>query len=183
MGLGNPGPEYANHRHNVGFMTVDLLARRHNISFRRTRWRGQAGSGSIDGARVDLLKPMTFMNESGFAVRGYASFTNASITSIVVIHDDLDLPLGRLRFRESGSAGGNRGVRSIIDHLRTDNFHRLKLGIGRPPEPISSASYVLSPFAPSERESAAAMIERAADAIELFVREGPTAAANQYNRS
>jgi PTH1 family peptidyl-tRNA hydrolase len=188
VGLGNPGAEYARTRHNVGFRVADELARRHGLGFRRTRYRAQEASGSVVRVPVRLLKPQTYMNESGFAVNRAAQFHRIPLGRILVVHDDIDLPLGRLRFREGGSSGGNNGVKSVISHLRSQAFHRLKIGVGRPPPfgardggPDDAIDHVLSGLRTDEAAVIEPALERAADAVELLLAEGPTAAMNRFN--
>jgi PTH1 family peptidyl-tRNA hydrolase len=180
VGLGNPGAEYARTRHNLGFRVADELARRHGLGFRRTRYRGQEVGGAIKGVPVRLLKPQTFMNDSGFAVNRAAQFHRIPAERILVVHDDIDLALGKLRFREGGSSGGNNGVKSVISHLRSDGFHRLKIGVGRPRQD-DAIDHVLSPFRGDEAALIEPTLERAADAVELFLTEGPTVAMNRFN--
>ena len=179
-GLGNPGDEYARTRHNVGFRVADELARRHGMGFRRTRYRAQEASGHIARAPVRLLKPQTYMNESGFAVNRAVAFHKVPIERILVVHDDIDLPLARLRFREGGSSGGNNGVKSVIASMRSEAFWRLKIGVGRP-RPEAAIDHVLAPFRKEEAPLIEEAIGRAADAVELLLAEGPTEAMNRYN--
>lgn len=180
VGLGNPGEAYARHRHNVGFMCVDLLARRHSLSFRRTRHRSLVAQGSICGREVTLAKPLTFMNLSGQAVAALVRHYHLPTEQLLVIYDDLDLPLGRLRLRPSGSSGGHKGLASIMEHLGTSNFPRLRIGIGRDPT-IDPADYVLSPFRPEEMELVQKVLEAAADAVEAVLTQGLQAAMNRFN--
>jgi PTH1 family peptidyl-tRNA hydrolase len=180
VGLGNPGAEYARTRHNLGFRVVDELARRHGLGFRRTRYRAQEAGGAVGRAAVRLLKPQTYMNDSGFAVNRAAQFHRIPLERILVVHDDIDLPLGRLRLREGGSSGGNNGVKSVISHLRSPAFHRLKIGVGRP-HPDDAIDHVLSGFRPDEATVIEPALERAADAVELLLADGPTAAMNRFN--
>lgn len=192
-GLGNPGPEYARHRHNIGFQVLDLFAERHALDFDKFQKRGRLAIGPVtlrDGwtGRVLLVKPMTYMNNSGEAVGQLAAFYKITPGRILVIHDDLDLPLGRLRLRANGSAGGQKGVASIIRALGSDAFGRLRVGISRPggqnsgaPPAMDPADYVLHPFtAEQEKEMMLARV-RAVDAIELWLSAGIDAAMNAYN--
>lgn len=192
-GLGNPGPEYARHRHNIGFQVLDLFAERHALAFDKFQKRGRLAIGPVtvrDGwaGRVLLVKPMTYMNVSGEAVGQLAAFYKIAPGCILVIHDDLDLPLGRLRLRANGSAGGQKGVASIIRALGSDAFGRLRVGISRPggqnsgaPPAMDPADYVLQPFsAEQEKEMMLARV-RAVDAIELWLSAGIDAAMNAYN--
>jgi PTH1 family peptidyl-tRNA hydrolase len=179
-GLGNPGEEYARTRHNVGFRVADELARRHGLSFRRTRYRAQEGSGQIAGVAVRLVKPQTYMNESGFAVYRAAAFHKVPIGRILIVHDDIDLPLARLRFRDGGSSGGNNGIKSVIASLHSNAFWRLKIGVGRP-RPEQAIDHVLAPFQKDETPLIDEAVKRAADAVELLLAEGPTEAMNHFN--
>ena len=184
VGLGNPGEEYAHTRHNVGFMVADELARRHGMAFRRGRGRApsQMASGSLRGLSVALIKPLTYMNESGVAVRAAADFYKVPPDQLVVVYDDMDLPLGRIRIREAGGHGGHNGIRSIIAHMRTDSVPRIRIGIGRPPgQGRGATGHVLGGFRADERPIVEATIQDAADAVELIVADGPIAAMNRYN--
>lgn len=192
-GLGNPGPEYARHRHNIGFQVLDLFAERHGLEFDKFQKRARMSIGNIKlrngwSGRVLLAKPMTYMNSSGESVGPLATFYKIAPDRILVVHDDLDLPLGRLRLRPNGSPGGQKGVASIIKALGTDGFGRLKVGISRPggqnsgvSPSMDPADYVLQPFtAEQEKEMALARV-RAVDAIEVWLGEGIEAAMNGYN--
>ena len=180
VGLGNPGPEYAEHRHNVGFMVVDELARRQGGSFRE-KFSGQLAETRLDGARVALLKPQTYMNESGRSVAAAARFYKLEPDAILVVHDEGDFDLGRLQARLGGGLAGHNGLRSIAQHLKTPEFMRLRIGVGRPgrgdPRPL--ADYVLSNFEP--HDDAEAIVARAADAVETLDAEGLEAAQRRYN--
>ncbi len=149
-GLGNPGPRYAANRHNIGFEAVQDLAETHHLTFSRTEHRARTAHGSIGGERVILAQPQTWMNESGIAVGAMARFYKIAPENVLVIYDDLDIPLGTLRYRAEGSSGGHRGVQSIIQHLGTNAFPRLRLGIGRPPGRMDAAAYVLQDFSAEE---------------------------------
>jgi len=175
VGLGNPGPAYAQTRHNAGFLVLDALARRQGLAFRRGRLAEEAPWG-----RVTLLKPQSYMNRSGQVVQAYATRQSLTPNQLLVVHDDLDLPLGRLRFRQGGGAGGQKGVSDIAARLGPD-FYRLKVGISRPPEGITAESWVLSRFRDDEAALLAQVLECAAEALEVFVQEGFTAAANRFN--
>jgi PTH1 family peptidyl-tRNA hydrolase len=178
FGLGNPGPEYEGTRHNLGFETLDRLVTRHRLGWRRrggtaltSVWRSKAGT-------ITLVKPWAFMNRSGEALR---LFQGVSPDALLVVCDDLALPVGSLRIRESGGAGGHRGLESIIQHLGTDRFARLRMGIGSPPDAEEWSDYVLERFDPPELAEAGAMIERAADAVEIVLGEGIEAAQRRFN--
>ncbi len=181
VGLGNPGEDYADHRHNVGFMCVDVLAGRHGLAFRRSRHRALVAEGAIGGRQVALAKPLTFMNASGQAVASLMRWYRLPLSQLLVIYDDLDLPLGRLRLRPSGSSGGHRGLQSIIEHLGSSDFPRLRIGIGRDPT-MDPAKYVLSPFQPEEMPLVRKVLETAADALEAMLAEGLERAMNRFNR-
>jgi peptidyl-tRNA hydrolase, PTH1 family len=180
VGLGNPGREYAGHRHNVGFMVVDELARRTGASF-RSKFSGDLAETRIDGARVAFLKPQTFMNESGRAVAAAARFFKVDPDALLVVHDEGDFDLGRLQVREGGGLAGHNGLRSISRALGTQDFLRLRVGVGRPErgDPRPLADYVLSNFAP--HDDAESVVARAADAVETVVRDGVDAAQKRYN--
>ncbi len=176
VGLGNPGPRYAETRHNLGFWVVDHLAGEEGLAWNE---RGRAfvarwGSGW-------LMKPATFMNASGEAVAPFARYYKIPPERLLVVHDDMDLPLGRLRLRRGGSAGGQKGVRSVIENLGTDAFDRLRIGIGRPPAGWDAASWVLSRFAPEELPLAQRAAETAAEAVRVWQEEGLAAAQQRFN--
>jgi PTH1 family peptidyl-tRNA hydrolase len=179
VGLGNPGERYAFTRHNVGFQALDHLAKRHHLSFRKTRRQGLLARGEIEGHRVALLKPLTYMNRSGDVVvplfRGY----RLPIDRLLVIYDDLDLPLGSIRIRAQGSAGGHKGMVSIIDLLGPE-IPRLRVGIGRREE--APQEYVLSPFTVEEWIIMEKSYDKIAEAVECIIREGLSKAMEQFNR-
>ncbi len=150
VGLGNPGPRYAHHRHNIGFQTLDEIARAQRLEFTRTEHRALTIHSRIGGRRVILAKPQTWMNDSGQAVASLAHYYKILEDCILVLYDDLDIPLGTLRFRPSGSSGGHKGIQSIIQRLGTSAFPRLRLGIGRPPGQMPAAAYVLQNFSSEE---------------------------------
>src|SRR5919202_180659 len=180
VGLGNPGREYARHRHNVGWMVVDELARRHGASW-RGKFSGRLADVRIDGHRVALLKPETYMNESGRAVAAAARFYKVDPDAILVVHDEIDLEHGRLQARRGGGLAGHNGLRSVASHLRTPDFLRLRVGVGRPArgDPRSPADYVLSDFEPEE--DADALVAHAADAVEMLDAEGLESAQAKFN--
>jgi PTH1 family peptidyl-tRNA hydrolase len=179
-GLGNPGREYARTRHNVGHMVADELARRHGASF-RSKFSGELADLRLDGARVALVKPLTYMNESGRSVAAAVRFYKLEPERLLVVHDEVDLDLGRLQARLGGGLAGHNGPRSVAQHLGTAEFGRLRVGVGRPgrgdPRPV--ADYVLSPF--DDEVDVAALVERSADAVETVVRDGLEAAQQRYN--
>jgi PTH1 family peptidyl-tRNA hydrolase len=180
VGLGNPGREYARHRHNVGAMVVDELARRHGASW-KGKFSGQLAEIRIDDHRVALLKPETFMNDSGRSVGAATRFYKLQPDAVLVVHDEIDLEPGRLQARKGGGLAGHNGLRSIASHLRSQDFLRLRVGVGRPGrgDPREPADYVLSPFAPEE--DADALVGRAADAIETLDAEGLERTQARFN--
>ncbi len=182
VGLGNPGSAYEGTRHNIGFRVVDRLAEESRISLSQKRFKALFGKGSIRSREVVLVKPLTFMNLSGQAVREVLAFYKRAIGDLVVIHDDLDLPFGALRIKRWGGDGGHQGIRSIIDALGGDNFSRLKVGIGRPPGRLDPADYVLSRFQESEERSLEEIVSRAAECVSVMILEGVEAAMNRYQR-
>jgi PTH1 family peptidyl-tRNA hydrolase len=180
VGLGNPGREHARDRHNAGWLVVDELARRHDGSF-RSKFSGQLGEVRLDGLKLGLLKPETYMNLSGDSLGAAARFFKTPAEEIVVVHDDVDLEVGRLQVRLGGGLGGHNGLRSVKQALGTEDFLRVRVGVGRPGRgdrrPV--ADYVLSPFAPED--DAETLISRAADAVETLAREGLGEAQRRYN--
>ncbi|GFN33757.1 aminoacyl-tRNA hydrolase [Paenibacillus xylaniclasticus] len=167
VGLGNPGTKYQNTRHNVGFMAIDMLAKRWGISVTQSKCKALIGEGNVGGVKVVLIKPMTFMNLSGESVRAYMDYYKVPLEDLIVIYDDLDTELGRIRLRYQGSAGGHNGIKSIIQHIGTQTFNRIRMGITRPQPGSDIADYVLDNFAKSEQEKLAAMIEQTCDAAEF----------------
>ncbi|MGA9350391.1 MAG: aminoacyl-tRNA hydrolase [Anaerolineae bacterium] len=182
VGLGNPGRKYAGNRHNAGFQCLDRLAEAWGLSFSKRKHKALLAQGEIASLTTILAKPQTFMNLSGEAVERLARFYKLPPEGFLVIYDDLDLPLGKIRLRPEGGSGGHRGMNSIIEHLGTGGFPRLRVGIGRPTrgDPVN---YVLSDFAPDERMAIEEAYERAVSAVELWLAEGIEAAMNRYNLS
>ena len=181
VGLGNPGERYERTRHNVGFRVIDELARRWEIAVKRRKFGGKIGGGRIADQRVLLLEPMTYMNRSGRTVREAVTFHKLKPADLLVVADDLALPLGRLRLRPQGSAGGHNGLADIIAELGGSGFARLRVGI----ESVAGASmvrHVLSPFSAQEEREMVQAIRRAADAVECWMRDGVDTAMNTYNR-
>ena len=180
VGLGNPGREYATTRHNVGFMVADELARRHGGSW-RSKFSGELADVRIDSARLALLKPQTYMNESGRSVAAATKFYKVDPESLLAVHDEVDLDLGRMQARLGGGLAGHNGLRSLASALRTPEFLRLRIGVGRPgrgdPRPVSD--WVLSPFEPDV--DVGALVGRAADAVETLVRDGLEEAQQRFN--
>jgi PTH1 family peptidyl-tRNA hydrolase len=180
VGLGNPGKEYEETRHNVGFRVVELLAERHGIALKKHRHQAQYGEGRIGGVAVLLAKPLTYMNNSGAAVAALARYHNLAPADTLVVTDDVNLPLGRLRLRAQGTAGGHNGLKSIIGALGTPDFPRLRIGVGAP-ESRGLVDHVLGRFSRAEGEAVAALLAQAADTVELLLREGTEAAMNRFN--
>jgi PTH1 family peptidyl-tRNA hydrolase len=180
LGLGNPGREYAETRHNLGFRVVDLLAQRHRIRL-RARFYSRWGRGTIAGQPVVLAQPLTFMNASGSAARRLLERFSLAPSDLLVIYDDLDLELGRLRLRRRGSAGTHKGMRSVVECLGTEDFPRLRLGIGPLPPGADAVAFVLSPFRGEEQPRVEEMLARAAESVEFWLQEGIEAAMNRYN--
>lgn len=180
-GLGNPGPKYAQTRHNVGFMVVDLFAERKGLKLTRQGFKAVYGEARLGQDRIVFLKPQTFMNLSGESVAAAAHWYKVQPEDMIVIYDDLDLPTGRVRIRERGSAGGHNGMKSIIQHLGTENYPRIRLGIGRPLPGWTVENWVLSAFTPEEQTAITEGIARAADALEMALRHGVPRAASQYS--
>lgn len=183
VGLGNPGREYRETRHNVGFMLIDELCRQLNVVPGKVQSKAIIVSALYAGRKVILAKPQTFMNLSGQAVSGLARFYKVPIGQILVAHDDLDLPLGTLRMRPGGGSAGQKGVASTISQLGTPEFARLRIGIDRPPGQMQAADYVLQNFLASDRETLTPVLERAAKAALTFVESGLETAMNLFNGS
>jgi len=180
VGLGNPGREYEHTRHNVGFQVAEELARRYRVTLKaHAKWKARAAKVSEIGDGVLLAEPTTFMNLSGWAVREIAAFHKLAPSDVLVVVDDADLPLGRLRMRTGGSAGGHNGLKSIIQELGTVEFPRLRVGVGRQAGELKN--HVLGRFSEDEKAHIDAAVKRAADAAELFARENILAAMNRYN--
>jgi PTH1 family peptidyl-tRNA hydrolase len=180
VGLGNPGREYERTRHNAGWLALEEVARRHGGSW-RSKFSGSLAEVRLGDAKVALLKPETYMNESGRSVGAAARFFKVAPEQVLVVHDDVDLEPGRLQARAGGGLAGHNGLRSLAQHLGSQEFERLRIGVGRPGrgDPRSVADYVLSPFAPED--DADALVSRAADAVEAIVSDGLDAAQQQFN--
>ncbi len=182
-GLGNPGKRYVNTRHNVGFLVIEELARRWGVATARydRQFEGLVAQTERAGQQVLLLQPQTFMNLCGHSVGSVWRYYKLALADLLVIMDDLDLPLGQLRVRAAGSAGGHKGLTDVIRHLQSDEFARLRIGIGKV-HPAATVEYVLSAFEPQERERAAEAVSQAADAAECWLARGLEAVMNEYNR-
>ncbi len=181
VGLGNPGREYAWTRHNLGFQVVNYLSELWRLPLTRKSLESRWGQGRVGEERVILAQPTTYMNLSGQAVSLLLSYFKLSPGDLVVVHDDLDVPLWRLKIVKGGGPGGHRGVFSIIGALGTEAFIRVKLGIGRPPPEMPAENYVLSHFPAAEAENVAVLVERAGEAVAVLIQEGLTAAQNRFH--
>ncbi len=181
VGLGNPGREYRGSRHNVGFMLVDQLAEDLSVKMTQVQHRAVIGSGHFEGTRIILAKPQTYMNLSGGSVASLTRFFKIPFDRLIVAHDDIDLPFGMLRLRPGGGSAGHKGIQSIIEQLGTQQFARLRIGVGRPPGQKQGASYVLQDFSETEREELAVILKEAAEAVKVFALSGIDQAMNQFN--
>ena len=180
--LGNPGKQYENTRHNIGFMAADRLSEREGIKFNKLRYRALTGEVNLGGQRVLVLKPQTYMNLSGEAVKLAGGFYKIPPERVLVISDDVSLPLGKLRIRASGSAGGHNGLKNIIAHLGTDAFPRIKVGVGAPAHPDQDmVDWVIGSFSPQEKKTVAQAVDRALDAAACLMEKGVAEAQNRYN--
>lgn len=182
VGLGNPGKEYEASRHNVGFLVLNLLARTHGIPLNERKYKSRWGKGQINAHPVILSKPHTYMNLSGEAVKLFLTPFSLTPRQLVVIHDDLDLSFGRIKIKDKGGNGGHKGIQSIMNALGTGDFPRIRVGIGRPPDGLDAADYVLQPFDATEKRSLNDVLTRSREALELLLGKGIQAAMNQYNR-
>ena len=181
VGLGNPGREYRETRHNVGFMALDRLARSFDTTLGRMQSKALVGTAVLTGKRVILAKPQTYMNLSGQAVSGLLNFYKVPVEHLMVIHDDIDLPFGSLRIRPGGGSAGQRGIASIIQQLGNQQFARVRIGIGRPPGQKAAADYVLQDFHDDETDLLESILERAGLAARAFIQDGLEKAMNLYN--
>ena len=180
-GLGNPGPKYADTRHNAGFAAIDCLSEMYLIPVRERKFRGLVGQGFIGQEKVLLLKPLTYMNLSGESIRAAMEYFDVPVERLIVLCDDINLDLGVLRIRKSGSAGGHNGLKNIIFQLATQDFKRIRIGVGKQPEEMDRISYVLSHFDSEEKARLLDAGKRAAEAAAMILGEGLEAAMNRYN--
>ncbi|BBW98101.1 aminoacyl-tRNA hydrolase [Geobacillus sp. FSL W8-0032] len=181
VGLGNPGKEYEQTRHNIGFFVIDELAKRWGVSLTVAKFRGLFGTAVVNGKKVALCKPLTYMNLSGECVRPLMDYYGIALDDIIVIYDDLDLPPGKIRLRLKGSSGGHNGVKSLIRHLGTEQFKRIRIGIGRPTNGQPVADYVLSRFTDEEQGAVETAVLRAADACEQALSVPFAQVMNDFN--
>ncbi|MBO8164875.1 MAG: aminoacyl-tRNA hydrolase [Brevibacillus sp.] len=183
IGLGNPGKKYEETRHNIGFMTIDKISDKWSIPVQQNKFRALVGDGRIHNERVLLVKPLTYMNLSGESVGELLSFYKLSAEDILVIYDDLDLPVGKIRLRVKGSAGGHNGIKSIIQHVGTQEFKRIKIGIGRPEAKERTRDYVLETFSQAERPLITQAVEEAAEAAAMWTGAPFLQVMNRYNQA
>jgi PTH1 family peptidyl-tRNA hydrolase len=181
VGLGNPGRAYAKHRHNIGFLIVENIGECHDITISKKAFGAKIGRGSIDDTPVLLAKPQTFMNLSGTAVSPLMGYYRCSLEDVIVIHDDIDLPLGRIKIAVGSGHGGHNGVRSIIEELGSPEFYRVRVGVGRPPEGTDSADYVLQPFSKDEKDQVPDVVEEASAAVENLIEKGLQFVQQKYH--
>jgi PTH1 family peptidyl-tRNA hydrolase len=181
VGLGNPGDEYRGSRHNVGADVVELLAQRHGARLRNRKERALVDEVTIDGRRVALAVPLTYVNNSGLAVRALARRFGVQPEQVVVVHDELDLPVAQLKVKSGGGLAGHNGLRSIVAHLHSQDFQRVRIGVGKPVSKERGADHVLNRFGKRERAEIDVTIEHAADAVEMIARDGVDTAMNHFN--
>ncbi len=182
VGLGNPGSEYSQTRHNVGFMAIDRFAEKWGIAVNQNKFKALVGEGRIQDEKVFLLKPMTYMNLSGESVRAFMDFYKADLEDMIVLYDDLDTAFGHIRLRYKGSAGGHNGIKSIIQHVGTQVFNRIRIGISRPETGRSVVDYVLSPFSKEETEQLAAVLDRTCEAMQYALEQPFEKTMAKFNR-
>jgi PTH1 family peptidyl-tRNA hydrolase len=181
VGLGNPGPDYAKNRHNAGFMVLDLLASRIGGRFKAHRGRADLVEGRLAGQRVVLAKPKSYMNTSGGPVAAMRDYFKIPVDQIVVVHDELDIPFGALRLKRGGGDNGHNGLRSVTSALGSRDYHRVRVGVGRPPGRMDPAAFLLKDFAAVERADLPLLVDRAADAVETLLSQGLERAQNTYH--
>ncbi|MFC6232769.1 aminoacyl-tRNA hydrolase [Paenibacillus allorhizosphaerae] len=181
VGLGNPGRQYETTRHNIGFMAIDRFAEQHGIKIAQSKCKGLLGEGHVAGQKVYLLKPQTYMNLSGESIRAFMDFYKASIEDLVVIYDDLDTPFGNIRLRYQGSAGGHNGIKSTIQHLGTQSFNRIRMGISRPAPGREVVDYVLGSFTKEEAQTMPSVLDKTAEAMEHLLTNSFEKTMGKYN--
>lgn len=183
LGLGNPGKKYERTRHNMGFLVLDRVASERKILIGQRKYRSLIGEFRADGEKILLVKPQTFMNRSGDAVQDLFRYLKAKVHDLVVVHDDLDLPFGRVRIRSRGSAGGHRGMLSILEAVGEEGFLRVRVGIGRPPAGVDPTDYVLQNFSAAEAGMLTDVVARASAAVQCLLEEGSQRAMERFNRA
>ncbi|ANS76381.1 peptidyl-tRNA hydrolase [Paenibacillus yonginensis] len=182
VGLGNPGPKYEKTRHNIGWMALDALAERHQIAIKQSKCKALIGEGNIGGTKVYLIKPMTFMNLSGEAVRAFMDYYKVPLEDLIVVYDDLDTEVGKIRLRYQGSSGGHNGIKSIIQHTGTQTFNRIRMGISRPEPGYAIIDYVLGTFPKQQAEALKSSIEQTCDALEYSLQATFEQTMAKFNR-
>ena len=181
VGLGNPGPQYARTRHNVGWLVVEKLADAYGLGFDRLQFKARVAQGTPHGQRVILAKPLTYMNLSGEAVGPLLRFYKVSLDHLLLVYDEMDIPFGTLRIRPNGGSGGHGGMKSVIATLRSDNFPRIRVGVGRPPPGWDPPDFLLAPWTRDEETDVPTLVERAAQAANIWLTEGLLTAMNRFN--
>ncbi|HVI21237.1 MAG TPA: aminoacyl-tRNA hydrolase [Bacillus sp. (in: firmicutes)] len=182
VGLGNPGKQYDQTRHNIGFTVIDELAKRFHIDLDQTKFKGLYGSTIINGEKIFLLKPLTYMNLSGESIGPFMDYFQIDLDDLLVIYDDLDLPVGKIRLRQKGSAGGHNGIKSAIAHLGTQQFNRIRVGINRPSNGMAITDYVLGRFLNDEQEMIRKAVEQSSNACEEWIKTPFLQVMNIYNQ-
>jgi PTH1 family peptidyl-tRNA hydrolase len=182
VGLGNPGARYENTRHNMGFQALDYISSKYSVRIDKLKHKALIGDGEIEGRRVLLVKPQTYMNASGECVRDILEWYKASTANLIIIYDDIDLAVGRIRVRPKGSAGTHNGMRSVLYQIESEDFPRIRIGINRPPENWDLADYVLSRFTAEEKTDVEASIIKTADALSVILTQGIETAMNRFNK-
>ena len=180
-GLGNPGPQYINTRHNVGFDTVDVIADKLQININKIKHKALIGEGMLDDTKIMLVKPQTYMNSSGESIRDIVEWYKIPLSNLIIIYDDIDLDLGKIRIKKKGSSGTHNGMKSVIYKLQSEDFPRVRIGLGKPPEKWDLVNYVLGKFPPEERKVVDVAVKLAAKAVEVIINSGVEAAMNKYN--
>lgn len=182
VGLGNPGERYTQTKHNIGFITIDYLAEQHNIKVNKIKHKAVIGEGTIGGEKILLVKPSTFMNLSGQSVMEIMNFYKVPIENLIVIYDDIDLPVGKVRIRQSGSSGTHNGMRNIIYLLNNQGYPRIRIGVGKQPDYMDLGDYVMTKFNEEEKPLIRDAVKNSAQAVEEIVKNGINAAMNKYNK-
>jgi PTH1 family peptidyl-tRNA hydrolase len=183
IGLGNPGREYEMTRHNIGFLVIDRLSERWGVNVNKYKFKALLGEYRKPHEKIVLIKPQTFMNLSGNAVRSFYQFYKAPLNQVLVIFDDLDLPFGNIRIRKSGGSSGQKGMKSIIEQLGTEEFPRIRVGLGRPPGKMNSADFILNKFKTTEKKDLEFILDKCVDVVECFIENGLDTTMNRYNGS
>ncbi|MBO0961769.1 aminoacyl-tRNA hydrolase [Neobacillus sp. MM2021_6] len=182
VGLGNPGKQYEQTRHNIGFEVIDALANLFSIPLNQSKFKGMYGIGTYNGEKILLLKPLTYMNLSGESIRAVMDYYQIELEDLVIIYDDLDLPVGKIRLRQKGSPGGHNGIKSTVAHLGTQEFNRIRIGIDRPKTGMSVPDYVLGRFRPDEMPFTKEAVKRSADACASWLEKPFLQVMNEYNQ-